>query len=86
MKREKIKEVLIKTLKLTDFGVTSIVIDEQSTLGHIGLDSIEVIDFALKIEIQLNIGIPDSEIETWKNGKTIGEILDYLTEITAPKI
>lgn len=54
---------------------------EETTLSD-KLDSIEILEFAIKLERKLNIHISDSDIENWT---TVSDIIDSIIDYTTPK-
>jgi acyl carrier protein len=60
--REVVKEVIKEVMGLSDADMEDY--NDSSTLkGDIGMDSLDILETAMKIEKELNIEIPDPAIE-----------------------
>ena len=67
---EEIKELIAKQFKIDESKLTR----ETNILKDIGADSIDVVDFLMKLEEKYKIVIADNELEKIK---TIGDIENY---------
>ncbi|MDR3262840.1 MAG: acyl carrier protein [Clostridiales bacterium] len=70
---EEIKEMIAKQFKIDKTKLTR----ETNILSDIGADSLDLVDFLMKLEDKYGIQIKDSELEKIK---TIGDIEDYFSK------
>ena len=58
-------------------------VTRQSTWEELGLDSLDVAEFTMDVEKELNVTIPDSEASKMK---TLGDAIDYVEKLkSGPK-
>ena len=60
------------------FGLSNIVIDTNTTVEELGLDSLDIVELVLTIEDKLVIDIPDDDCEHWFGSTTMGSILHMI--------
>ncbi len=61
---------------LTNVGISLTALTDQANFSRdLGLDSLDVTDLLLQIEISFGIRIPD---EDWGKLQTVGQMKDYL--------
>ena len=65
----------IKKIIETKFGISSSVIKSWNTAEQLGLDSLDVVELIMEIEIEFAISIPDNEAEKMT---TVGDVISYL--------
>ena len=70
---EKMQQILAEQL---DADIESITL-ETDIQDDLGADSLDVVEMLMSIEDELEIEIPDDQIE---NLKTVGNVVDYITE------
>ena len=70
---EKMKQILADQL---DADIDSITL-ETDIQDDLGADSLDVVEMLMSIEDECDIEIPDEQIE---NLKTVGQVVDYITE------
>lgn len=58
-------EIVNSAIKET-IGEPDLPIEENMSLkDDLGMDSLDLVDMGMRIERDLNMGIPDDELETW---------------------
>ena len=70
---EKIRDLLAEQL---DADAESITLD-TNIADDLGADSLDVVELLMAIEDELEVEIPDEEIE---NLKTVGAVVDYIQD------
>ena len=65
----------IKKIIETKFDISSSVIKSWNTAEQLGLDSLDVVELIMEIEIEFAISIPDNEAEKMT---TVGDVISYL--------
>ncbi len=60
------------------FGLSNIIIDTNTTVEELGLDSLDIVELVLTIEDKLVIDIPDDDCEHWFGSTTMGSILHMI--------
>ncbi|PHS60020.1 MAG: acyl carrier protein [Alteromonas sp.] len=68
----RIKEIIIEQLRVNEEDV----LPNASFTDDLGADSLDTIEIVMSIEEELNIEIPDHEVEQME---TVGSVLNYLT-------
>ncbi len=72
---EKIKALLVEELSLNEADITP----EAELVNDLGVNSLELADMVLLCEEKFNIEISDEVISKFS---TVGDVADYLAEIT----
>ena len=70
---EKVTEILCDQLDVDAEKVTM----EASITDDLGADSLDVVDLVMSLEEELDVEIPDEEVE---NIKTVGDIVKYIED------
>ena len=70
---EKIKEILVDQLDVEEEKVTM----EASITEDLGADSLDVADIVMSIEEELDVEVPDDQLQ---NIKLVGDIVKYIEE------
>lgn len=74
MNRAKIKQKVFATIaEHLDVEINKIT--EVSTLDELGADSLDSVELVMALEEEINIDIPDEDVENLKN---ISEYIDYI--------
>ena len=73
---EKVKETLCEQLDVEEDKVTL----EASIIDDLGADSLDVVDLIMSLEEEIEIEIPDEDVE---HMKTVGDIVTYIEGKTA---
>ncbi len=68
---EKIRSILCEQLDVAEDKVTM----ESLIADDLGADSLDVVDLLMSLEDELEVEIPDEEIE---NIKTVGNLVQYI--------
>lgn len=68
---EKIREMLAEQLEFDVSGIT----EESSFMRDLGADSLDMADFAMELEDEYDIEIPD---EVFAGFATVGDVVEYL--------
>ena len=72
---EKVRDIIMDQLDVEESEVTL----DTNIRESLGADSLDLVDLAMTIEDEFEVEITDEAIETIK---TVGELVDYLKEIT----
>ena len=72
---EKVRDIIVDQLDAEEDQVTV----DASITEDLGADSLDVVDLVMSIEENLDIEIPDEEVE---NIKTVGDIVKYIESHT----
>ena len=72
---EKIKSLLVEELSVKEEDITM----SAELVNDLGINSLELADLVLLCEEKFNIEIGDSEISKFV---TVGDVADYLAEVT----
>ena len=73
---ENVKQLLVDELQVDPDDVSM----DAKLIGDLGINSIELADFVLNCEEKFGVEIDDQDIHKFL---TVGDIVDYLSEITA---
>ena len=71
----KIREILIENFGCDESEVG----DDQTLTGDLGMDSIELVQFALDVEESLNVEVPDEAVTA---NMTVGEVIAAVYKLT----
>ena len=86
MKKDELKKVVIDCINetLTDEFNQPMqdeeIKDTDSLRNDLAFDSLDIVDFTIKVEKRLNISIPDEKMQDIDNG-TVASVVDYLETI-----
>ena len=86
MKKEELRKVVIDCINetLTDEFNQPMqdeeIKDTDSLRNDLAFDSLDIVDFTIKVEKRLNISIPDEKMQDIDNG-TVASVVDYLETI-----
>ncbi|MBQ4875553.1 MAG: acyl carrier protein [Rickettsiaceae bacterium H1] len=72
--KDKVKEIIIKTLKVSDENK---VMDSAKFVDDLGADSLDQIDFIMEVEDHYKIEIPDEDVEKIL---TVGDAVIYIAD------
>ena len=70
---EKVKEILCDQLDVDAKDVTM----EASITEDLGADSLDIVDLVMSLEEDIDIEVPDEEVESIK---TVGDIVRYIEQ------
>jgi acyl carrier protein len=70
----RIRKVLTESMGIDYSGIT----DDATLTNDLGLDSIELIQFAMELEDEFNIEIDDSQVTA---NMTVGQVADKIREL-----
>ena len=73
---EKVKDLLVEELSINGDEIT----EDSELVGDLGINSLELADLGLLCEGKFDIEIDEDSIHKFL---TVGDIVDYLSEITA---
>jgi len=73
---EKVKDLLVEELSINGDEIT----EDSELVGDLGINSLELADLVLLCEEKFDIEIDEDSIHKFL---TVGDIVDYLSEITA---
>ena len=86
MRKDELKKVVIDCINetLTDEFNQPMqdeeIKDTDSLRNDLAFDSLDIVDFTIKVEKRLNISIPDEKMQDIDNG-TVASVVDYLETI-----
>lgn len=86
MKKDELKKVVIDCINetLTDEFNQPMqdeeIKDTDSLRNDLAFDSLDIVDFTIRVEKRLNISIPDEKMQDIDNG-TVASVVDYLETI-----
>ena len=86
MKKEELRKVVIDCINetLTDEFNQPMqdeeIKDTDSLRNDLAFDSLDIVDFTIRVEKRLNISIPDEKMQDIDNG-TVASVVDYLETI-----
>ena len=72
---DKVRSIIIDQLSVEESEVTL----DTNIRESLGADSLDLVDIAMTIEDEFDVEITDEAIESIK---TVGELVDYLKEVT----
>jgi acyl carrier protein len=70
-------ETVVRTLLMEEFKVEEDAIRPEATLHELGLDSLDIVSFAMAVEDRFGIRIPEPDLE---GVETVGDALRLLDE------
>ena len=70
---EKIKEIIVNQLGVTDTAVTL----EASFIDDLGADSLDIVELVMALEEEFDMEIPDEDAE---KVVTVGDVVEYIKE------
>ncbi len=70
---EKIKEIIVDQLGVTDTSVTM----EASFIDDLGADSLDIVELIMALEEEFDMEIPDADAE---KVVTVGDVVDYIKD------
>ena len=70
---DKVKAILVDQLDVDENKVTM----EASITDDLGADSLDIADIVMSIEEELNVEVPDEQLQ---NIKVVGDIVKYIEE------
>ena len=73
---EKVKEIIVGQLGVTDTSVTM----EASFIDDLGADSLDIVELIMALEEEFDTEIPDSDAEKIV---TVGDVVDYIKDHVA---
>ena len=73
---EKVKEIIVGQLGVTDTSVTM----EASLIDDLGADSLDIVELIMALEEEFDTEIPDSDAEKIV---TVGDVVDYIKDHVA---
>jgi acyl carrier protein len=77
---DEVAKVLTET-----FGVDPSVVNRQTTLQHLGLDSLALMEFVFAVEDRFSIRIPEDKLDPRQAGLTLERLVEALEEQLAPR-
>ena len=86
MKKDELRKVVIDCINetLTDEFNQPMqdeeIKDTDSLRNDLAFDSLDIVDFTIRVEKRLNISIPDEKMQDIDNG-TVASVVDYLETI-----
>ncbi len=72
----KVKELIVEELGVSESEVKP----EANFIEDLGADSLDTVEFVMKLEEEFGIEIPDEDAEKLT---TVGKVIDYLKEKTS---
>lgn len=72
---EKVKEILIRQLRIQD---PSIITMDSDIKKNLGADSLDILQLLLKIEDDYGVTVPDEKLATFR---TVGDVVNYLESL-----
>lgn len=76
--KEKIEKKIVDILDMCGFWSDTSKKTSEVELHDLGMDSLDMIELVLEIEKEYSITIPDSVVDGWSTGITIGSVTDYV--------
>lgn len=70
---EKVKEIIVEQLGVTDTSVTL----EASFIDDLGADSLDIVELIMALEEEFDTEIPDADAE---KVVTVGDVVDYIKD------
>ncbi len=70
---EKVKEIIVEQLGVTETSVTM----EASFIDDLGADSLDIVELIMALEEEFDTEIPDSDAE---KVVTVGDVVDYIKD------
>lgn len=70
---EKVKEIIADKLSVNVDEVTL----ESSFIDDLGADSLDIVELIMALEDELDMEIPDEDVE---NFKTVGDVVNYVKQ------
>jgi acyl carrier protein len=77
---DEVAKVLTET-----FGVDPSVVNRQTTLQDLGLDSLALMEFVFAVEDRFSIRIPEDKLDPRQAGLTLERLVGALEEQLAPR-
>jgi acyl carrier protein len=75
--KETATALVVRTI-VDQIGCAAKDVSPEKTLRDLGLDSLDDVELVMAFEEELDLSIPDEDIEHFK---TVGEIIDYVEKI-----
>ncbi|EGT3614796.1 acyl carrier protein [Clostridium sp.] len=72
---DKLKEIIADKLSVNEDEITM----ESTFVDDLGADSLDIVELIMALEEELEMEIPDEDAEGFK---TVGDVVEYITEHT----
>ena len=72
---DKLKEIIADKLSVNEDKITM----ESTFIDDLGADSLDIVELIMALEEELEMEIPDEDAEGFK---TVGDVVEYITEHT----